>query len=335
VTSRMRSTLALALMCVLTLGASPAEAYLHLSVFTSAGTTPLKWKAARVRWFARNLGVAGVTASQLQSELEKAFATWEAVPTASIAFQFAGFTSAAPFDEDGLTVLGFEAEPEMERVLGATTFVIDDLTGEIVESDVFFNSIFTWSVAAAGEAGRFDLQSVAVHEIGHVIGLGHSAIGETEIRPEGGRRVLASGAVMFPISLGRGVIADRTLTPDDIAGVSDLYPDGGFREETAALFGRAQRGGRGVIGAHVEAFSVETGVIVGGFAIGDGGEFQIKGLTPGAYVVRVEPLDDGDIESFFSPSGIDVDFQATFYSRLAVAPAGGASDRFDVTVRPK
>ena len=80
-----------------------------------------------------------------------AFATWEAVPTASIAFQFAGFTSAVPFDDDGISVFGFDAQPDLDRVLGATTFVVDMLTGEIVESDVFFNSIFTWSTAAAGE----------------------------------------------------------------------------------------------------------------------------------------------------------------------------------------
>jgi Matrixin len=314
---------------------SAAHAYLHLSVSTGVGTRLLKWNAARVRWFATNTGVSGVTPAQFQTELERAFATWEAVPTATVAFQFVGFTSALPSQEDNLTVLGFEPEPDMERVLGATSFVVDVSTGDILESDVFFNTIFTWSVAPAGDAARFDLQSVALHEIGHVIGLGHSALGETEIRSTGGRRVLASSAVMFPISLGPGSIADRTLQPDDIAGVSALYPGGEFDRNTGAIEGRVRLSGRAVLGAHVAAFSLKDGTMIGGFALGTQGEFQIKGLAPGAYVIRVEPLDDGDIESFFDSDDIDINFQATFYERLAVAPPGGASDSFDVTVRPK
>jgi len=323
------------LVMVVSLTAQPAQAYLHLTSSTGSTQTPLKWNQARVRWFATDRGVAGVTAAQFQTAVAAGFATWEAVPTASVAFQFVGFTSAAPFDDDGISTFGFDAQPDLDRVLGATSFVVDTLTGEIVESDVFFNSIFTWSTAAAGDASRFDLQSVATHEIGHFVGLGHSAIGETEIRPDGGRRVLASGAVMFPISLGRGITADRTLQPDDIAGVSDLYPDGDFDDTTGAISGRVVRNGTGVIGAHVIAFNPKTGVIIGGFSIGEGGTFQIAGLTPGAHVIRVEPLDDADVDSFFSPSGIDVDFQVTLFPRLIVAPAGGASERFDVSVRPK
>ena len=330
----MRRVLTLLVM-VVSLTAQPAQAYLHLTSSTGSTQTPLKWNQTRVRWFATDHGVAGVTAAQFQTAVAAGFATWEAVPTASVAFQFVGFASAAPFDDDGISTFGFDAQPDLDRVLGATSFVVDRLTGEIVESDVFFNSIFTWSTAAAGDASRFDLQSVATHEIGHFVGLGHSAIGETEIRPDGGRRVIASGAVMFPISLGRGTTADRTLQPDDIAGVSDLYPNGDFEDTTGAISGRVVRNGTGVIGAHVTAFNPKTGVTIGGFSIGEGGTFQIAGLTPGAHVIRVEPLDDADIDSFFSPSGIDLDFQVTLFPRLIVAPEGGASDRFDVSVRPK
>jgi hypothetical protein len=324
-------TLAIVLLFAFAL-TDTAQAYLH---FTSGNGERLRWDRVPVRWFATERGVPGVPASDFQAAVQRAFATWEAVPTATIAFQFVGFTSAEPFEDDGLTVVGFQAEPDLERVLGATGFVVDIITGEIVESDIFFNSAFPWSTAAAGDDTRVDLQSVAVHEVGHLLGLGHSALGETELRPEGGRRVFATGAVMFPISLGRGAIADRELQPDDIAGVSDLYPAGDFRAGTGAVRGRVLRNGRGVTGAHVVAFNPQTNALIGGFSLGADGAFQIAGLTPGAHVVRVEPLDDADLDSFFSTTGVDVDFQVTYHPRLFVAPAGGVGERFDVTVRPK
>jgi hypothetical protein len=311
-----------------------ADAYSHLGLDISGRTVEIRWNPARVRWYANGTGVAGVSANQFQSELAQAFTTWESVPTASIAFEFAGFTSASPFDDDDLSVLGFTSEPDMERVLGATSFIVDVITGGIIESDVFFNSIFTWSVAPAAGSGAFDLRSVATHEIGHLVGLGHSAIGETEMRPTGGRRVLGTGAVMFPIALGPGVVADRDLQPDDIAGVSDLYPDGEFRTETGIITGRVLLNGAGIKGAHVVAFDSADGSLIGGFSMTNG-TFRIAGLSPGPHVLRVEPIDDADIDSFIEPPGVNVNFQVTFHPRLIVAPQGGTGASFDVAVRAR
>ena len=322
-------------LCVVIGCAHPLQANLHLSTSSGGQSVTLKWPGAPVRWFAADRGVPGVAASDFQATMARAFATWEAVPTAAISFQFAGFTGSEPFEDDGATVVGFQDQPEMERVLGATGFLIDTLTGEILEADIFFNSAFDWSTAQAGDPARFDLESVAVHEVGHLLGLGHSALGESEPRSDGGRRVLGSGAVMFPISFGRGVTHDRVLQPDDIAGVSDLYPAGSFRAQTGAVRGRVTRDGVGVRGAHVVAYSPETGRVVSGFTLNGQGEFDIAGLVPGPHIVRVEPIDDADVESFFSARTIDLDFRVTYHDRLFVAPRGGAGERLTVPVRPK
>jgi len=325
----------LACVCVAILS-QDAAAYLQFTASAGGQTRVLKWQRTPVRWFAADRGAAGVSASDFQGAMARAFATWEAVPTASIAFQFAGFTGAQPFDDDGVSVLGFQDHPEMDRVLGATGFLIDALTGEIVESDIFFNTAFLWSTAAQGDPNRFDLESVALHEIGHFIGLGHSAIGETEMRPDGTRRVLGSGAVMFPIAMGRGITQDRELQPDDVAGISDLYPAGGFRESTGVASGRVTRNGTGVLGAHVVAFNPASGGLIASFTLNTDGEFEIAGLRPGPHVIRVEPLDDAGVDSFFNrPSAIDVGFLVTFYDRLYVAPRGGAGERVTVAVRPR
>ena len=305
------------------------------SQFTGADGVALHWRGAHARWMATDRDASGISATAFQSVLARAFATWEEVPTASMTFEFAGFTSAEPFEDDDLSVVGFQDHPELDRVLGATTFVVDEELGEIMEADIYFNSVFEWSAAAGADATRFDLQSVAVHEVGHFLGLGHSAIGETELLADGRRRVLGSGAVMFPISLGRGSVADRTLQPDDIAGVSDLYPEGRFDRETGGIRGRVRHNGAPAFGAHVVVFNTRTRVLVGGFAVGAEGEFQILGLEPGPYVVRAEPLDDADVDSFFDADGVDLGFQVTYYPRLVAAPSGGVGDQIDVTVRPK
>jgi hypothetical protein len=323
-----------ALVVLATLAPQPVFAYLHLSFETGAESARLRWNTPRVRWLASER-FAPMPVAEFRGAIERALGTWEEVPTASVGFEFAGLTSASPFEDDTLSVFGFLAEDEMDRVLGATSFIVDGFTGEILESDVFFNSSFPWSTAAAGDPARFDLESVALHESGHFVGLGHSALGETELLSDGRRRVLASGSVMFPIAFGRGNIADRELEPDDVAGVSDLYPDGDFRQSTGAVRGRVIRAGRGVPGAHVVAFHPETGALIGGFSVDDNGEFQIAGLAPGAHVIRVEPLDDADVESFFSPEGIDLDFRVTFHPQLYAAPEGGVGERIDVEVRPK
>ncbi|PIA55580.1 hypothetical protein AQUCO_00700113v1 [Aquilegia coerulea] len=61
-----------------------------------------------------------------------------------------------------------------------------------------------WSIGAL--AGYIDLQSVVLHEVGHILGLGHSA---------------DEGALMYP-SMGRGISKD--ISQDDIQGIHALYP---------------------------------------------------------------------------------------------------------------
>ena len=125
-----------------------ADAYLQFTSTVQGQSVAFKWKQTPVRWFATDRGVPGVSASDFQATVARAFSTWESVPTASISFQFVGFTGAEPFDDDDISVLGFQNQPELERVLGATGFVIDMSNGAIVESDIFFNSAFPWSTSA-------------------------------------------------------------------------------------------------------------------------------------------------------------------------------------------
>jgi len=93
-----------------------------------------------------------------------------------------------------------------------------------------FDEAETWSLTGSG--GTFDLQTVALHEIGHLLGLSHSSVG---------------GSVMFPSYGG----VRRALTQDDLDGIRRLYPflcrrgdsgsQAGFVSEIAAVKHRSQQ----------------------------------------------------------------------------------------------
>ena len=116
---------------------------------------------------------------------------------------------------DGINVSSWREDEwdQPEVVLGITS-TITNFQGEIEDADIKFNGRdHSW--AAFGDAPGFDervdIASVAAHEAGHALGLGHSAV---------------EGATMWP-STGPGDITNRSLAADDIQGVCEVYPSGG------------------------------------------------------------------------------------------------------------
>ena len=329
--SRVRAAL---LLAAILLSAPALDAYLKLGADVGGKLVSLHWASFPIRYFVTNRDVGGVSAPQLQQAVGRALATWAAVPGASISSEFVGFTGAEPLSGDGMTVIGFQNRPDFDRILGSTSFTVDSVTGEVIEADILLNSSFSWSVASDGEPGRQDVESIALHELGHLLGLGHSALGETEL-VGGGRRVLGAESVMFPIAFSAGNL-NRTPRADDLAGMGDIYGSAQFQSTVGSITGRVTKNGAGVLGAHVVAFNPASGRLVGGFSLTADGSFTIGGLDSGLQIVRAEPLDDGDVSSFLDPSlPVDLDFKPAIYNRLVAVPRGGTAPSIEVKVTPK
>lgn len=143
--------------------------------------------------------------------------------------------------------------------------------GTITDADVLFNGN-GFQFTTSGQFTRFDVQDVATHELGHLLGLDHSG---------------CAGATLYPY-VDAGMLLQRSLSQDDVHGARDMYPNQGF----ASLHGTIRRSSNNtsVAGAHVFARAA-NGRTVGGALSDNGGSFSLAGLDAGTYALFASPLD--------------------------------------------
>jgi Matrixin/Carboxypeptidase regulatory-like domain len=323
---------------LLLVSARDASAYKLIEYFNPNGELKhLHWAAEDqpVPWFFYNVPPDDFSLETAINATQAAYDTWQAVESSSITFEFSGRTNAEPFVFfDFINTIGFITDPSLRGtgVLGATNFIVFTVTGEIAESDIFFNADVPWSANADGRPGRFDYQSTALHEIGHFLGLDHSGLGFME--KKGARRELLEGsAVMFPFAYPPGSTTGRTLTLDDITGVSLIYPVGNFVSSKASVSGTVTKDGEGLEGANITLFNPFTEELIGAFTDGDG-NYRVDGLSSGPIIVRVYPITDPVSPSDFSfdDSTVDLDWDVTFREGNAEATTGRNTSGIDVEV---
>jgi hypothetical protein len=158
--------------------------------------------------------------------------------------------------------------------------------GTITEADIALNPNVLFSTD--GSPGTYDLESTFTHEVGHLIGLDHSAILGATMQP----RQAINGLYNLP------AFTQRTLSEDDIAGARALY---GSRAGTGSLFGRLVANSIGgqsqpIFGAHVFAEDALTGRVIAGGITLQSGDYRIDALPRGSYHVIGQSL-DGPVEA--------------------------------------
>lgn len=163
-------------------------------------------------------GSDNVTDASDLAAIRRAFSSWEGVSCAGLRFEERSWEEPLRIQNDGRNRVAWVEVagqwPGSPDTLALTyTFYTLDATREIRDADMILNGVdWTWTTVDAdvgqGTAAPVDIETVVLHEVGHLFGLDHTQ---------------DTTAVMFP-SNNKGIQREPAI--DDIHGICTLYPNG-------------------------------------------------------------------------------------------------------------
>jgi predicted Zn-dependent protease len=297
--NRMRRLLtALLLVSTTLLSAVQARPY---TLQSTEGATP-----AQVKWPKRRINISLSTSlfappsnikpgSDVVGAVRRALAHWAAAADIEFAINTSKLESiSAPASGgDGTSLITVAHTPENTAPFAGTnveasgrTRIFYTESGHITEADIALNPSLQFSTD--GSPDTYDLEAALTHEVGHLLGLEHSAIAGATMQPRQGKNGLYE----------MDALTQRTLSEDDRAGVRALYGARGANgkarggNSSAVVTGTiSYAGGAPAYGANVWAEETESGRVIAGNITLANGTYRIEGLRPGNYRLWVEALD--------------------------------------------
>ena len=128
------------------------------------------------RWAAFPVGYqvnpanSGVAADAALFAVRRAFDRWQDDRGSNVEFLYGGTSQRVDDLYDGVNVVSWVHTDQ--RWVAEAAWLVHPASGTIAGFDIRINRATPWAVD--GVPGRFDIETVVAHEVGHVIGLSHS-----------------------------------------------------------------------------------------------------------------------------------------------------------------
>ena len=305
----------------------------RLETRDSSELDPAPQTVRRIRWPKRTIEIAFSNAlltpganikpdSDVVGAARRALARWASLANINFVVTWTASTSVSPADlGDGVSLLTIAVTPENEEfnsdsTTGRTRVFYNPETGAIVEADISINPRpraedgTALQFSTDGTPGTYDLEATFTHEIGHLLGLDHSAVlGST-----------MQSRQAFNGTFGLPALTERTLSEDDRHKVRGLY---GPSQRLGSIEGRlADNRTAGALlplsGVNIWAENAATGRVMASDITADDGSYELQGLDPGAYRIMVAPAsEDGASQTKFR--SFELNSQVTVKAHAATA----------------
>ena len=148
------------------------------------------------------------TPEEIQA-VQASFQTWVDDPESYMNYTYMGTATRSNASLDGYNVISWQPIDGSGRTLAQTTCFYNNSTKLIIEFDIVFDVDEVWSTT--GELGKYDIQNVGTHEVGHTLVL------EDLYDPADSEQTMYGYCSM-------GETKKRTLDASDIAGIRYIYP---------------------------------------------------------------------------------------------------------------
>ncbi len=229
--------------------------------------------------------------NELVEVIKRSFGHWEEVADVkfNISFSDNERVSSRNSNGDGVSIVTIAPNAENLLMFDGKTNEVSAITrlfyrqdGIIQEADIVLNPISLFTTD--GTFGSFDLESTLTHEVGHLLGLGHSQILGSTMHSHQGK----NGVYNLP------GFSSRTLSSDDKSGAIALY--GSKKTDTeccGSIGGRVTSTGRGFQKQFlVWAEETISGRVTAGVISDLKGNYQISGLPEAGYEIFAQVLDN-------------------------------------------